>query len=201
MRGLNKRKNGSRIFQVNLFMEFSHLLGSLAGALSRETVVARTANCSSSGKRLSRGGLSRCLRSRALVENRSLFQRNFYIYPWTKRKPRICFHSRILLHHVSFRFSASFSALLSSFPVPRSSPLCALRPLCSRSHTRPANTRDLQRAPRTPANSPRASVHRQKWFTLPRDPLPRHTLRETRVSFLEGRDVVSAKDVEWLRYF
>lgn len=28
---------------------------------------------------------------------RLLFQRNFYIYPLVKRKPRICFYSRILL--------------------------------------------------------------------------------------------------------
>lgn len=42
---------------------------------------------------------------------RLLFQRNFYIYPLVKRKPRICFYSRILLvtSHSGFPFLFFFS--------------------------------------------------------------------------------------------
>lgn len=47
---------------------------------------------------------------------RLLFQRNFYIYPLVKRKPRICFYSRILLvtSHSGFPFLFFFLSLFSS---------------------------------------------------------------------------------------
>lgn len=119
--------------------------------------------------------LPSCVRSR----KRLLFQRNFYIYPSVKRKPRICFYSRILL----VTSHSSFPLLFRKPPaaVPPGLVLRVPHTLSSLSVSRLsrlANTRDFQRASLANSSRPtRASVHKQKWFTLSLDRLPRHTPR------------------------
>lgn len=83
---------------------------------------------------------------------RLLFQRNFYIYPLVKRKPRICFYSRILLvtSHSGFPFLFFFLSLFSSlfFFLTRdtSSSSSPLSRVAFARNTQP-NTRDFQHKP------------------------------------------------------
>lgn len=102
---------------------------------------------------------------------RLLFQRNFYIYPLVKRKPRICFYSRILLvtsHSgspflfLSFPFFSLFFARDTS-----SSPLPPDRVAFAR-NTQP-NTRDFQQAtPLIRLGRVELLYTEAWWFTLSR---------------------------------
>ena len=101
----------TRVFYVNLFARFPSVppfpehYRVENGTVPNERVDCSPVRCRE--KRISReanfpGGLflPPCVYSR----KRLLFQRNFYIYPSVKRKPRICFYSRLLLvtSHSSF---------------------------------------------------------------------------------------------------
>lgn len=78
---------------------------------------------------------------------RLLFQRNFYIYPLVKRKPRICFYSRILLvtSHSGFPFLFSLSFLSSFFLFYARHVLFPPPRVAFARNTQP-NTRDFQQA-------------------------------------------------------
>lgn len=125
MKAVNKRKK-SLLLYVNLFSRFAGGEGERNDsreALSRETkkeIRMKGEACVSSRKEGGGGGGIFRENRFQVPDSRSgkrlLFQRNFYIYPLVKRKPRICFYSRILLvtSHSGFPFLFFFLSLFSS---------------------------------------------------------------------------------------
>lgn len=103
MKAVNKRKK-SLLLYVNLFV-LSVRRGGRGASDSREAL-SRETNEDPNERRgvriVAKGGKKILRENRFQVPDsrsgkRLLFQRNFYIYPLVKRKPRICFYSRILL--------------------------------------------------------------------------------------------------------
>lgn len=124
MKAVNKRKK-SLLLYVNLFSRFAggRERGTILGKRYRGKQKRRSEWKERRAYRRERkeggGGIFRENRFQ-VPDSRSgkrlLFQRNFYIYPLVKRKPRICFYSRILLvtSHSGFPFLFFFLSLFSS---------------------------------------------------------------------------------------